>query len=324
MCFNLSSARVLNITREYESVTFMDHHLVMGAGGFIGHHLTNKLLDSGCKVTAVGHNIDALGVNRFLIRLSDYIDRKLLDKIEKPKTIYFLLGGSSVASSIKSPVIDFDKTFQPLTILIEKLKKDWLDSHLIFISSAAVYGSNASQSTSIKTECKPLSVYGLHKLLAEQYIEFHQRNFNIKAKIIRPFSIYGPGLKKQLIWDALCKIKNNQHEYFGSGLEERDWLHVNELVGLLIGIDEHFDQFPDVVNAGHGQGIKIKDIIAMLYQLRDVNEQAQFVNINKVGDPQHLASDASEQLFMAEFKKKSLREGLAEVVTWFDSLDVRN
>ncbi|MDN8555947.1 NAD-dependent epimerase/dehydratase family protein [Citrobacter werkmanii] len=301
----------------------MANFLIMGAGGFIGQHLTTELLSRGEQVTAVGHGVHVLKESEKLTVVSGELDLALLDFIEKPDFIYFLLGGSSVTSSMNSPIADFNKTFLPLTALIEKLKYDWLDSHLIFISSAAVYGDNASQSTSINTKAKPLSVYGLHKLLAEQYIEFHQRNFNIKAKIIRPFSIYGPGLKKQLIWDAMCKIQNQQHQYFGSGLEERDWVHISDLITLLIGMADNFSDFADVINAGYGDGVRIKDIISILYQLKNVNGVPQFINKSKVGDPKHLACDASEQKFMTKYHKKPLKEGLVEVVNWFDSIDVK-
>lgn len=301
----------------------MANFLIMGAGGFIGQHLTTELLKRDEQVTAVGHGVHLLKKSENLTVVSGEVDLALLDCIETPDFIYFLLGGSSVASSMNSPIADFNKTFLPLTVLIEKLKHDWLDSHLIFISSAAVYGDNASQSTSINTKTKPLSVYGLHKLLAEQYIEFHQRNFNIKAKIIRPFSIYGPGLKKQLIWDALCKIQNHQHQYFGSGLEERDWVHISDLVTLLIGMADNFSDFSDIINAGYGNGVRIKDIISTLYQLKNVSGAPQFINKSKAGDPKHLACDASEQTFMTKYHKKPLKEGLVEVVSWFDSVDVK-
>lgn len=295
--------------------------LVMGAGGFIGQHLIKGLLNKRKSVIAIGHDIDKLNAHNDLALVSGEISSSLLDAIPVPDFIYFLLGGSSVASSINEPVNDFNKTFQPLILIMEKLKSDWKGGQLIFISSAAVYGENASQHTSIKTECKPLSVYGLHKLLAEQYIEFYKETYSISAKIIRPFSIYGPGLKKQLIWDALCKIANNQHEYFGSGLEERDWLHVSDLVDILVEVIEKFDNFPSVINAGYGQGVKIKEIITLLYEINDVNQHPIFVNKNKVGDPQHLVCDADEQSFMPTFRHDLLRQRLREVSLWFDSLN---
>lgn len=294
--------------------------LVMGAGGFIGQHLVNKFLIKNRSVIAIGHGVDELKNRDKLTTISGEINESLLDKIDKPDYIYFLLGGSSVASSMNEPVIDFEKTFQPLTIIIEKLKSEWSECRLIFISSAAVYGRNASQSTSTKTVCKPLSVYGLHKFLAEQYIEFHKINFNIKAKIIRPFSIYGPGLRKQLIWDALCKIKNNQHEYFGSGLEERDWLHVSDFVDLLIDMAAHFEAYPNVINAGYGRGTKIKEITSLLYQINNSKLHPEFANKSKEGDPQHLVCDPNEQFFMTKFECKSLKQNLLDVSLWFDEL----
>lgn len=298
--------------------------LVMGAGGFIGQQLVDGLLKKNKSVIAIGHGVDKLNAHNDLALIGGEINSSLLDTIPAPDFIYFMLGGSSVSSSMNEPVNDFNKTFQPLTLIMEKLKLDWINCRLIFISSAAVYGENASQSTSINTKCKPLSAYGLHKFLAEQYIEFYIKNHNVNAKIIRPFSIYGSGLKKQLIWDALCKIANNQHEYFGSGLEERDWLHVSDLVDILIDAIEKFEDFPTVINAGYGKGVKINEIITLLYEINNIKQQPIFLNKSKAGDPLHLVCNPHEQLFMPAFRHDLLRQRLREVSSWFESLKSNN
>lgn len=88
-------------------------------------------------------------------------------------------------------------------------------------------------------------------------------------------------------------------------------------------MSENFADFSDIINAGYGNGVRIKDIISILYQLKNVNREPQFINKNKAGDPKHLASDASEQIFMTKYHKKSLKEGLVEVVSWFDNVDIK-
>ncbi|MGC6756656.1 NAD-dependent epimerase/dehydratase family protein, partial [Escherichia coli] len=78
------------------------------------------------------------------------------------------------------------------------------------------------------------------------------KHYDISAKIIRPFSVYGPGLKKQLIWDVLNKIKDKQHHYFGSGNEMRDWIYIDDFIAVLFNYVSNYALMSDLINVGTG------------------------------------------------------------------------
>ena len=57
---------------------------------------------------------------------------------------------------------------------------------------------------------------------------------NINLIVIRYFSIYGNGLKKQLVWDTCNKIIKNNFDFYGNGKEKRSWLHINDAIDIAL------------------------------------------------------------------------------------------
>lgn len=295
--------------------------MILGAGGFIGSHLSNSFLNKGATVHAFGRSLDKLSrPDENLIKYeSSNIDDHILNQIERPDYIYFLIGSASVARSIEAPLLDFEQSIPPLLIILEKLRKDWKNTKLIFISSAAVYGTSANDKTSIKSSLNPVSPYGLNKKISEEYIHYYCEHYSINAKIIRPFSVYGPHLKKQLIWDVLNKIKRDEHHFFGSGDELRDWIYIKDFIKILDNYVSKYDSMDNIVNIGSGNAVSVKQVVGILYKLTDTNVSPSFVDGGKEGDPKHLVSDRLEQNCLKPFLNTTLEEGLTETVKWFNN-----
>ncbi|MCX4181966.1 NAD-dependent epimerase/dehydratase family protein [Enterobacter sp. HSTU-ASh6] len=294
--------------------------MILGAGGFIGSHLSISFLERGATVHAFGRSLDTLklGSKNLIKYESTNIDNQILQKIDSPDYIYFLIGSASVARSIKAPLEDFEQSIPPLLLVLEKLRTSWKESKLIFVSSAAVYGTSANDRTSIKSSLNPVSPYGLNKKISEEYIHYYCEHYSIDAKIIRPFSVYGPQLKKQLIWDVLNKMQRGEHHFFGSGDELRDWIYINDFIKILNNYVSEYNSMDNVVNIGSGNAVSVKKIVSMLYKITNTNASPLFVDGGKEGDPKHLVSDISEQNCLKPFLNTSLEEGLIETVNWFN------
>lgn len=292
--------------------------LVLGAGGFIGRHLVSTLLLQGMNVSAAGHHLEELSNDDSLHLYKGEICTHLYSQIQQPEVIYFLLGGASVARSVENPKEDFDLTFPPLVELLNILSSRWTSSRLVFVSSAAVYGEYASISTSIDDKLSPVSPYGLHKKLAEDYINYYSKHNGIIANIVRPFSVYGPGLRKQLIWDVLKKIDRDEHHYFGTGEEKRDMIYINDLSNFLSSFISDNVSYPKIINAGTGKAISVKSIIKKIYALRNCMELPYFNCGDKQGDPQHLVCNQNEQILTRQFMTTSIDSGLQSVVSWYE------
>lgn len=292
--------------------------LILGAGGFIGKHLVSRLLSSSnVELTLAGLGLDSLDIPGSVICNSGLIDQICLDRCERPDIIFNLAGGASVGASISDPHFDFERTLPLQSILLNKIRTCWPRARIIYLSSAAVYGSSASCATSVNSLLSPVSPYGLHKKLAEQMLEYYQEQYGIRYNIVRPFSVYGPGLNKQLLWDAMNKVDKGVYSFFGTGLELRDWIYVDDLVSLLVGIMENEREFSRVINAGTGIAVSVSEILTMLFNAAGCEHSPEFTDSNKLGDPNDLVCDSSEQAEVIRFFKTPLETGLVEYANWF-------
>lgn len=299
--------------------------MILGAGGFIGSHLSSIFIEKGATVHALGRSLDGINIKSDNFIKADFteINKESLLNVEQPDYIYFLIGSASVARSIDAPLFDFNQSIPPLLLILEQLRSEWQSTRLIFISSAAVYGESACENTSVDSQLIPLSPYGLNKKVSEEYISYYCNHYNIKAKIIRPFSVYGPNLKKQLIWDVLNKIKRNEHHFFGSGDELRDWIYIDDFINILMRYATDYDLMDNVSNIGSGNAISVKNVINILYRITNTQAVPSFVDGGKEGDPKHLVSRYEEQESVRQFLITSLEQGLASTVNWFTEREKR-
>lgn len=299
--------------------------MILGAGGFIGSHLSNLFIEKGATVHALGRSLDSINIesDKFIKAEFSEINKESLQSVEQPDYIYFLIGSASVARSIDAPLFDFNQSIPPLLLVLEQLRNEWQSTRLIFISSAAVYGESACSSTSVGSQLIPLSPYGLNKKISEEYIGYYCNHYKINAKIIRPFSVYGPMLKKQLIWDVLNKINRNEHHFFGSGDELRDWIYIDDFINILVRYACDFELMDDVSNIGSGNAISVKDVINILYRMTHTQAIPSFVDGGKEGDPKHLVSRYEEQEGVRKFLVTPLEQGLASTVNWFSERETR-
>ena len=115
----------------------------------------------------------------------------------------------------------------------------------------------------------PLSPYGLHKCLAEDLCRFYAAYWKLPIAVIRFFSLYGEGLRKQLLWDACKKLHGDAFIFEGTGNEERDWLHVEDAVRLIALAGEHASSLCPIVNGGSGAARSVRSVLEALGALRD-------------------------------------------------------
>ncbi|WPL10446.1 NAD-dependent epimerase/dehydratase family protein [Thiorhodovibrio litoralis] len=296
--------------------------LILGAAGFIGTHLTTRLHDRHAfgSLTVAGQSVGQRYSEADIHVLDGMIDRDLLDRCSPPKVIFFLIGGSSVGASLQNPRRDFAISLPPLADLLDKMRNDWPKARLIFLSSAAVYGNAGSYVTSIHASPKPISPYGLHKRLSEEMLFFEQERIGLAVNVLRPFSIYGPGLRKQLLWDALRKADAGAPSFFGNGSETRDWVYIDDLVELLLDVALYPEGFPLLFNVGSGMGVSVAEMLGRLFAMSRYALTPSFLGQAKSGDPNDLVADPDEQALFKRYWRTPPDEGLRRFVEWYQGL----
>jgi UDP-glucose 4-epimerase len=300
---------------------------VTGANGFIGRHLVRVLADRGHTVHGIGHGAIG-GADRQRIGLREWLNGEidaanlnaLAGRLGSPSTIFHLAGGSSVGLSIAQPYEDFSRTVSSTARLLEWLRGSAPECRLIVASSAAVYGSQYSGPISEDAEPVPMSPYGQHKLIMEQLCRSYAVTFGLRSTVTRLFSVYGPNLRKQLLWDICSRLRRGERTVVlgGTGAEVRDWIDVRDVARLFTKMAEVPQQESyQIVNGGSGFGTTVADVAGMLVKNWGSDVAVRFSGIVRPGDPFSLLADCAK-LRQLPFEWQFLLErGLAEYVHWF-------
>ena len=187
--------------------------LITGARGFIGQHLSKHLFDYGHHVIGIGHG-DWSESDYSLTGLSDWFSGDLhihiLEKIQEqyePKYVFHLAGGSSVAAALAHPLDDFHRTVESTAHLLDWVRSSSPTTRLIAISSAAVYGAAFDGPIPESASPSPFSPYGFHKSMMESLCRSYIQTYGLDCRIVRLFSVYGPDLRKQLLWDICSRLE---------------------------------------------------------------------------------------------------------------------
>jgi UDP-glucose 4-epimerase len=300
---------------------------VTGANGFIGRHLVRALADAGHTVHGIGHGaFDAADRQRVGLAqwLNGGIDAANLNALAggsgSPSTIFHLAGGSSVGLSIAQPFEDFSRTVSSTAKLLEWLRGSAPDCRLIVTSSAAVYGAEYGGLIPENAEPVPMSPYGQHKLMMEQLCRSYAMTFGIRSTVVRLFSVYGPHLRKQLLWDICSRLQRNGEtlDLGGTGAEIRDWTDVRDVTRLLIKIgDLPQPETFRVINGGSGRGTSVAEIANLLIASWGSNVTVRYSGVVRAGDPISLLADDSSLRRLPFEWQIPIDRGVADYVRWF-------
>jgi len=244
------------------------------------------------------------------------IDSLLQLKVQ-PDVIIHCAGGASVELSIEQPAIDFNLTVSSTSNVLEFIRLHSPSTKLVYPSSAAVYGQVKSLPIHEDIDLNPISPYGIHKEISEDLCQLYSRQYGLSIAVVRMFSIYGNELRKQLLWDACQKIGQNDYDFFGTGEEIRDWLHVKDVSKLLFIAAKNTSENCTIVNAGYGDGVKVKDILQHLSVKFNSGISPKFSSKVKSGDPNAYIADISKVKSWGWEPSINWKDGVSQYVDWY-------
>ncbi len=293
-----------------------------GANGFLGRHVARSLAQQGHTVLGMGHGNwlreewESWGLSAW--QSADVTLKTLKAYAGEPTIIVHCAGSGSVAFSIKDPLADFERTVETTAHVLEYVRTSAPTCRVVYPSSASVYGT--VEAVPIREDCSPapISQYGTHKLMAEQMVTSYSRQFGTSAAIVRLFSVYGCGLRKQLLWDACLKFTNNDSTFMGTGDEVRDWLHVEDAATLLMAAAEHASPECPTVNGGSGQGVTVREVLLHLgSRLLQAEVVPSFSGAQRTGDPTRYIADIEGSKAWGWQPARHWVEGVEEYAAWW-------
>lgn len=235
-----------------------------------------------------------------------------------PDAVFHLAGGPAVGPSFVDPRGDFAQNVETSANLLEWMRLRCQQAALVCVSSSAVYGAGHEGPIPEVAPLAPCSPYGFHKMVMEDLCRSYVLNFGLRIAVVRLFSVYGPGLRKQLLWDICRQLASGEAVIHlgGAGGERRDWLHVSDAVGLLSAALDLCGKKNWVVNGGTGLGTSVRNVATLIAGAWGHAAGFFFSGISRPGDPHTMIADTSRAAALGFSSSVGLAAGIAEYVEW--------
>jgi len=300
--------------------------LVTGGYGFLGRAVARGFQQRGYRVVGIGHGrwapeeAHAFG---FSFWLDAGVTLSSLMTLREPLELIIHCGGNgSVGFSLTNPLEDFYKTVQTTANLLEFMRLTSSRALLIYPSSAAVYGSKPDRPIKETDSLAPISPYGVHKKIVEDLLASYSKSYGIRVAVVRFFSIYGPGLTKQLLWEASMRLRAaGEHPavFWGTGEETRDWLNCEDAAALIFAVSQTAEPFT-TINGGSGRRVTVRDTLTLLNSALDTGSSFVFNQQVREGDPRFYHADIKRATALNWTTKVSLESGIQLYGNWLKSL----
>ena len=305
--------------------------VVTGAAGFIGSHLSERLLAAGHEVVGIDcfadyyekarkeQNLETSRSNdRFHFAASDLVEADLGPLLDGAAVVYHLAGQPGVRPSWGN---QFDRYVRDNVIATQRLLealKDVPIKRFVFAGSSSVYGDAERFPTKETALPRPVSPYGVTKLAAEHLTLLYTRNFGIPAVSVRYFTVYGPRQRPDMAFSRFMQAMTagEDIEVFGDGEQTREFTYVSDAVDGTIKASTA-DVVGEIFNLGGGSRVTVNKVLATLEEISGLSVRRQNLPAAP-GDPRHTGASinlARERLGWEP--RVSLREGLAKQWEWF-------
>ena len=255
----------------------------------------------------------------------DKLINKLLNVSKKFDFFFHLAAQSSGENSFYEPMYDIDTNILGTknSLLIAKGLKI---KHYIFTSTMSVYGNvKSKKSITEKFKLFPKSIYGLSKLISEDYINLFCKSKKLKYTILRLFNVYGPyqdlnNLKQGMLSIYLHYLLNKKKLIVkGSPNRTRDFIFIEDLCEALWLIMKKKPS-NQIYNLGTGKSVSVKKLINYMFKSLDLDLKKYAISYlsSTPGDVIGFKADISKiKKFINWYPKTDIKNGLNKTITFY-------
>jgi NAD dependent epimerase/dehydratase len=315
---------------------------ITGADGFIGSHLTEKLVEKGYNVKALSQynsfnslgwleNLSSTIKNNLEIVSGDVRDNFQMNKlIKKSDVVFHLASLIGIPYSYQAPQSYIDTNVTG-TLNVIQSALDANVSRVIHTSTSEVYGSAEFVPIPENHPLKGQSPYSASKIAADQLALSYYYSFQLPLTICRPFNTYGPRQSLRAVIPTIITqlLKNNREINLGELSTTRDFNYVEDTVNGFMACMLSNKAIGEVINVGSNFEISIEDTAKLISNLLgvDLNIKQDLSRIRPQGsEVNRLWADNSKAIQMLDWKPKfsgvkGFKDGILKTINWFKDKD---
>ncbi|MDB9854216.1 NAD-dependent epimerase/dehydratase family protein [Candidatus Marinimicrobia bacterium] len=315
--------------------------LITGCAGFIGMHLSKRLLDRGSRILGVDNLNDYYDVTLKKNRLSqlkkysnfkfekidiaDLTSLEKLFKIFKPDIVVNLAAQAGVRYSIENPNAYIHSNIMGFMNILECCRYN-RTSGLIYASSSSVYGANKKTPFSVHdTVNRPISIYAATKRANELMASTYSSLYGLRTTGLRFFTVYGPWGRPDMAMYIFAEkiLKNQTIRVFNHGKMERDFTYIDDIInGIESSIERNYSC--EVFNLGNNKVVQLKSMIEIIENELEKKAVIQYEDI-QLGDVKKTCADIKHSIELLNYKPTvNIQEGIIHFLKWFKDYESSN
>jgi len=308
--------------------------LVTGGAGFIGSHLSERLLAEAVSVTVLDNFATGFRKNvptGAVLVEGSVADRALIDELfesERFDTVFHVAGQASIRHSFMAPEADLTTNVVGTLNVVRGCLASGVQ-RLVYASSMTAYGEPNRIPTPEDEPCVPVSFYGVTKLAAERYVQITgaRPDVNLNVTSLRMFNVYGPRQSTDNPYQGVLAIfignalRGEPLTIHGDGGQTRDFVYVDDVTDAWLRVADAPETFGRVFNIGSGIETSVNELADEV--LGAFGESRSSWEIRsmaaQLGDQRRSAADVGAIAGLWS-PSVSLEEGLPRVVEWARSV----
>lgn len=325
--------------------------LITGTAGFIGSHLSKKLISQGHEVVGIDNindyydvtikedRLKSIGTENFTfykINLEDDSEMDEIFKNEKPQVVVNLAAQAGVRYSLENPRAYIDSNIVGFTNILECSRHNKVE-HLIYASSSSVYGANTSKPFATSDNIDhPLSLYAATKKSNELMAHTYSHLYNLPTTGLRFFTVYGPWGRPDMALFKFTKaiVNDEEIDVYNHGKMMRDFTYVDDIVEAISRLvkkpaqpnPEWSGANPDpsssyapykIYNIGNNSPVRLMEFVEAIENKLGKVAKKNYMDLQP-GDVPETYANVDDLFNNIDFKPETtIQDGVNKFVDWY-------
>lgn len=326
----------LTFHKNFNIPEIMAKKIVTGAGGFIGSHITETLLQQGHEVIGIDEFNDYYDTSFKRKNIAHLLSNPKFELIEAEiqtldwqklfadvDVVYHQAAQAGVRASWGQGFRMYtERNINATQVMLEAAKDAKSLQRFVFASTSSIYGDAETLPTHEGICPAPVSPYGITKLAAERMCMLYHKNFGVPFVSLRYFTVYGPRQRPDMAFHKFFKavIENEAIPVYGDGEQTRDFTFVSDAVAANLAAAIAPEAVGEIFNIGGGSRVVLSQVLETMEEI--VGQPIKRNHIGKaMGDARHTAADITKAKKLLNWQPQvSLRDGLSKEWEWIKAI----